>query len=280
MSYPNILQLAEAVQLAGSHIRTNFRQPPVIQIKEDGTPVTKTDMAVHDELMHWTSCHYGLGYIGEEGNAFLPDNDHVLYVDPLDGTNAYLRGLASATIVASLMKRTTATHWEPVMSVIHDPIHHWTWCSNEQGDGFLVRRDQGTHRIPLRVMGITTPWRVTAVAWRHAPYNMKLVRDELVASSDMDHQSFGATALGGGLIASGLTNAILFGGRSAVETAAMSLVVRSAGGIATDLFGTELKMYELTEKDGKYDFYLPRGSIMSSSQELTDRLVRAVKLVQ
>lgn len=280
MFCPNILQLAEAVLLAGSPIHTDFRQSPATKIKEDGTPVTTTDHAVQQGLKSWAQKQDDLGYIGEEGDTFSPDQDQVLYVDPLDGTNAYSWGLASATVAATLMKRHSDTHWKPVMSIIHDPIHYWTWCSNELGDGFLIRQDQGVHRIPLGVTKIRTPWRVTAVAWRHAPHHMELIRNELEARRDMDHQPFGATALGGGLIASGLTNAILFGGESAIETAAMSLVVRSAGGIATDLFGTELGTYALVEKNGKYDFYLPHGSIMSSSQELTDHLVHIVKSVQ
>lgn len=280
MRPPDIFRLTHLVQQAGTPIREHFRLPGGHTIKEDNTPVTEIDLAVHRKLMWWTESQPNIGYIGEEGDAFTDNTPYVLYVDPLDGTNAYMRGIAAATVAVSVMERQSETKWKPIMSIIHDPINQWTWGATIDNKGFVQRGPDSDDRFTVQVTKQFFPWRVTAVAWRNAPCNMERIRDALLAEPSMEHQSFGATAIGGGLIASGLTNAILFGGKSAVETAAMSLIVRSAGGIATDLSGDLLNTYELVKKDGEHDFLLPNGSIMSSSQELTERLVEVAQRVR
>lgn len=279
MYLPDRLQLVRIIRQAAAPIKKHFRQAVDVTTKEDGTPVSEVDLAVHQKLLAWTKSFPGLGYIGEEGNDFSDDCFHALYVDPLDGTNAYLRGIPTATVAVSLMKKIHATRWEPIISVIHDPINSWT-CSATKEESFVQKGLSDVSGSLLQVSKLVTPWRITAVAWRNAPWNLERVQSTLLLCDDVDHQSLGATALGGALIASGLMDALIFGGKSAVETAAMSLIVRSAGGVATDLFGSPLTTYELVEQNGKLDFQLPYGSIMSSSSELTRLLTRVVKTVQ
>ncbi len=281
MHLPDIFSLVDVVHAAAAPIRANFRLFNHSALKADNTPVTDVDLAVHQRLLDWTSTLPNVGYIGEEGDVFHRNFPYAFYVDPLDGTAAYLRGLAVTTVAVSLMERRSDTWWEPIMSVIHDPITRWTWAATKAGGGF-VQQMRGNEDLYSAQQVVPHPlsWRVTAVAWRNAPCKLEAIRAAVLAERGMEHQSFGATAIGGGLIASGLTDAVLFGGRSAVETAAMSLIVRSAGGVATDLSGTPLEAYELVEQNGKFDFLLPNGSIMSSCQTLTDRLVEIVERVQ
>lgn len=279
MFLPSIHSLVRIAQFAGAPIRDHFRLTNQSTLKSDNTPVSEVDLAVHERFLNWICGFPHVGYIGEEGDAFHPSHSYALYVDPLDGTSAYLRGIAAATVAVSLMHRLDDTWWEPMSSVIHDPINEWTWSATKGGKGFVQHGSKGG-QIPSAVRYPQQLWKVTAVAWRNAPCKLEAIREALQQRSEMEHQSFGATAIGGGLIASGLTDAVLFGGRSAVETAAMSLIVRSAGGVATDLSGTPLEAYELIEHNGKFDFLLPKGSIMSSCQTLTDRLVEIVKQVQ
>jgi myo-inositol-1(or 4)-monophosphatase len=273
----DIFQLTRVVQAASSPIGKNFRLYHRTILKDDSTVVTETDLVVHNTLSRWANDQPGLCYIGEEGDLFHEGCEYALYVDPLDGTGAYVRGLASATVAVSLMKRLSDERWEPIMAVIHDPILHWTWGATKDGTSFVQPGANEIGRFPLQVSTSFAPWRVTAVAWRGAPHNMAAIHRSLLEDRRMDHQSFGSTALGGGLIASGFMDALLFGGKSAVETAAMSLIVRSAGGLATDLQGEPLNTFDLVEHDGKHDFLLPNGSIMSSSKQLTTELVRVVR---
>jgi len=279
MYLPNIYSLVCVAELAGNHIRRNFRRKNRSTLKSDNTPVSEVDMAVHEMFMSWAKVLPNIGYISEEGDDFDRDCQSAIFVDPLDGTSAYLRGLSTVGIAISLMRRLDDTWWEPVIGVIHEPVTEWTWAATNTGQGFVQHGNSEDEPFSIAKTS-DRPFKVTAVAWRNAPCRMEAIREALEKDPDMEHQSFGSTAIGGGLIASGLTNAVLFGGRSAVETAAMSLIVQGAGGVATDLSGAPLVKYELTEHDGKFDFLLPNGSIMSSSQALNDRLVAIVEQVR
>ncbi len=279
MSVPDLHTLVHITKNAAQPIKTNFRQPrQVLLMKPDGTPVTNVDMAVHQRFLNHAD-YRNIGYIGEEGDRFDRMDSYALYVDPLDGTAAYLRGIPTATVAVSLMKPLVADWWEPIIGIIHDPINDWTWAATNKGQGFMQYGPDVQHLPMVKPQRPIGRHRVTAVAWRDAPHQLETVRMALEQDPTMDHQSYGATAIIGGMIATGHTDAVLFGGKSAVETAAMSLIVRAAGGVATTLYGIPLDVYKLVEDNGKFDFALPHGSIMSSSKALTDRLVNLTKRV-
>ncbi len=76
-------------------------------------------------------------------------------------------------------------------------------------------------------------------------------------------QQMGAFAIGGGLIASGLLHTTAISDGSAVEAAAMSLIVREAGGVAVDLHGKEILTFAFGEHKNKSDFLLPHGAVFA-----------------
>lgn len=281
MSLPTRRDLVRAVQEAARPISDNFRKPHTVKIKEDGTPVTSVDLAVHENLKRWTSHFPGLGYIGEEGNDFSEKCQHTLYVDPLDGTNAYRRGQANSTTVATLMRHVEGNSWEPAEAVIHDPIGGWTWSVSRGEDTLTQSNRDGVVEVhENHLVGLLAPYQVTVCVWPNVPHNLDEVLRLIKDRPDYQDQAFGSIALGAGLIASGGMHATLFGGKSAVETAAMSLIVRGAGGLATDFSGEHLGLYELAKQNGKLDFVLPNGAIMSSHKMLTKDLVQIVQSAQ
>jgi len=267
---PSLLVLAAAVKEAASFIASDFRQPSSFTIKEDGTYVTDTDKAVDHYLCNWVrDCFPHMGYISEESKGILPDDcTHALYVDPLDGTHAFMRGLASVTTVATIMEKDGA-YWYPVTTVIVDQIHEDIWGET------LGDQTAGNGKY-CTVTKAERP-RITISTWPDVPFNLLEVLRTIEDQNLYDHQQFGGIALGAGLIASGFMQATVFGGKSAVETVAMSLIVRGAGGIATDLDGNQLAGYQLIEIGDRLDFHLPRGAIMASDQALVTELVQLIK---
>lgn len=270
-------QLCVAVRDAAKPIRSHFRGVIGIQTKSDGTPVTDVDMAVHGSLLRWAHKH-SLGYIGEEGSAWNGTDRYILYVDPLDGTGAYLRGLSTVTTIATIMERYRSA-WRPLLAVIYDPLnnHLWSAAEGKRTRQRFTQPGYPTYIGRCQVRSPSPPFRVTAVAWQQAPHHLEQIRNRLEAEPEMGHQTYGSTGLGAGLIASGLMDAILTGSGSAVEVAAMLLIVRGAGGVATDLDGSPFGGFALTKSDLGHDFVLPRGAILSADQALTERLVAIVK---
>lgn len=277
MTYlPTILEMRDAVVKAAKPIRKNFRRTIQAETKGDGTLVTAVDMQVNQELMGW-SAQFSVDFIGEEGNDEMIGHNHIIVVDPLDGTGAYHRGLFGTTSVMTLMER-RGELWFPKRAVIHEPLTGWTWIGSESKRTMLFKIP-GAGYCPLpekRV--VAAPFRTTTVTWRGVPMGLDKVRKDFEQHTNISEQSIGGIALCGGLLASGLMEASLFAGTSAIETVAMMLVARGTDNIALDLYGNELTSFELKEdKAGKFDFHLPYGALICANQKLADMLLEIVE---
>lgn len=270
--------LIEAAQFAGLEISENFRRSVSLETKADGTLVTAVDKSINDYLLSW-SRRFDVDFIGEEGNGCMEIHDHIIYVDPLDGTGAYSRGLAGATVVITLMRKLDGeSYFTPVISVIHDPLGGWTW-SAEQGKGAWQGIEGGLVESGRTTISLTESSNllITVCTWRNVPYQLDKVAQILSSTPGIDNQSFGSIALGGGLIASNFMHATVFGGNSAAETVAMGLIVTEAGGVSIDLSGKPLVVFKkIYPNTGKTDFQLPFGAIIASSNEVAQKLVRVV----
>ncbi len=79
----------------------------VHQVKSDGSPVTEADHAVEARIATWWRRHVPkAAFLGEERGAQGPDDAELrLVVDPIDGTQAFLRGLSSWSVLVSLEDR-------------------------------------------------------------------------------------------------------------------------------------------------------------------------------
>ena len=276
MTYlPTTLDMRDAVVMAAKPIKENFRRSVQTDTKKDGTLVTAVDIQVNDALRDWADT-YDVDYIGEEGNGKMSGRDHIIVVDPLDGTGAYHRGLFGTTSVMTLMERQNEL-WFPKRAIIHEPGTGWTWLGSEKKRTMLFESPGAGYALSEKQRSVTAPYRTTTVTWRGVPMGLSEVRKAFEQHMDIQDQSIGGIALCGGLLASGLMEASLFAGTSAIETVAMMLVARGAGNIALDLHGNELTGFELKEdKAGKLDFHMPYGALICANQELADMLLEII----
>jgi fructose-1,6-bisphosphatase/inositol monophosphatase family enzyme len=163
----------------------------------------------------------------------------------------------------------------PLMAVIHNPVTKQTWAA-KQGCGTHYTFDEFASivRVDNPVSG---PWLTAICAWpgvdaTYADFDRAVNNDRRFSD-----QKMGAFGLGGGLIASGLLHATTISSKSAVETAAMSLIVREAGGLVCDLYGGPLTKFKLGKNNGKVDFLLPRGAILACNHQVLSALVKLYK---
>ncbi|HEY0964478.1 MAG TPA: inositol monophosphatase family protein [Candidatus Paceibacterota bacterium] len=271
MKLPTLFQLLNEVKTAASNINEHFDELMYYDIKGDRTPVTVVDTVINNQFKAWAVEHQ-LGFIGEEGNG-IEVADHYLYVDPLDGTGAFLRGMATSTIVVSIMKR--HGHFGiPIMSVIHNPITGQTWTAEKDGGAFYSRR-QALTKTSVQHPPPERPALITLCMIPDADERFRALHAAVEKLGDrFSDQQMGAFALGGGLIASGHIHATAISATSAVETAAMSLIVSEAGGVCVDLRGKTLNQFEFTTHKGKRDFVIPHGAILASNAELATAIVQ------
>ena len=264
----------EAGQIARNYHEQLFdRKATKWSKKDDGTPVTQIDLEIN-QLMAEFAEQNSLGFIGEEGNGAV-DCQYQLLVDPIDGTGAFMRAMNTSTIIASVLE-ITGSVGKPILAVIHAPVGGQTWYT--LGEETVYLRKPG--RVPRAVYTINDtepPWLTTIVTWPGADYHMNVVKSDIEHDARFQEQSMGAVGICAGLIASGIIDGAIFPPGSAVETAAMQLIVQGAGGWTIDLEGGPLGPYELGELRGKTDFLLPHGAIFTASEAVAIALFDVVR---
>ncbi len=108
----------EAALAGGRAALAHFRDPALqAETKADGSPVTAGDKASEEAILAVIQKQRPADRIvTEESGEYRGDQGHSWYVDPVDGTRSYARGVASwATLVA------LALDGEPAVGVIHAP---------------------------------------------------------------------------------------------------------------------------------------------------------------
>lgn len=177
----------------------------------------------------------GYGMLLEERGAVEgTDERHRWIVDPLDGTLNFLHGLPHFAISIALER-----DGELVAGVIHDPIRHETFWA-EKGAGAYLNdqrlRVSGRRRIAESVVATGIPYMAQG---EHGPFQAQLaaVMPEVAAV-----RSFGAAALDLAYVAAGRYDAFWEQGLSPWDMAAGIVIVREAGGLVSDLSGSDAMM--------------------------------------
>lgn len=267
MELPSLGELIAIVEGVGEIAYRRFGEINLVTDKSDGTPVTPVDIEINHQLAVEAKKRK-LGYLGEEGNGDESKRFR-LVADSLDGTGAFARGMATATIILTLME-----DGRPIMAVIHNPVTKQTWAAKKSGGAWY-----STDNSPMQMKATvdrnpTGRWRTAICVWPGVDQPFADFQTRVLSDARFSDQQMGAFGLGGGLIASGLLHGTAISATSAVETLAMSLIVKEAGGVAIDLRGNLIESFELGMHKGKLDFLLPHGAILASNYTVAEALLQ------
>ncbi len=243
--------------------------------KSDGTLVTAVDIKINNKLARDAHA-LGLGFVGEEGNG-RKNREYVILADPIDGTTAFTRGMNTATVILTLMHMRDG-RGHPLMAVIYEPLTGRMWSTNKQSKVHFQMRGFDPRFVTLHHHAVGTKIRSNICVWPGAGYNLGAVRDAMLADCRFEDQQMGAVGISAGLIALGMLDLCLYGPSSAVEAAAMSLIVQNAGGIACNLRGEPLtEGFAFGEVRGKPDFELPNGALFAANQAVADIALECIR---
>jgi len=272
--------LLEAVWINGEYVLNEhnllFSQDGAdTNYKSDSTTVTRVDLAVNDSLMYWAEQN-NLGYVGEEGNGAL-DKEYVMYVDSIDGTIAFTRGMNTATIIACIL-RMDGDYGVPIASILHNPISGHTWFTDNGATTYMRGSVlEMRYRETSTLKEVKEKIRTNLCVFPGASHNLGTVKQLIESDSRFSDQSMGAFGYGAGLICSGILDATAIGATAATESAAMSLLVQNAGGVACDLEGNPLLGFTFGEVRGKPDFVLPKGALFASNNDVAKSILDIIE---
>jgi myo-inositol-1(or 4)-monophosphatase len=169
------------------------------------------------------------GLVAEEGSTSEAGSGRQWFVDPLDGTLNYSRGIPIFCVSIALVERN-----QPVVGVIHDPIRRET---------FGAVAGQGAWLNGVRISSSSVNELADAVIHLTVDFEEVSMREGI---EDLTHlvprimrsRNTGSAALGLAYVAAGRLDAMLHRFAHTWDFAAGVLLVREAGGHVTAMSGT------------------------------------------
>ena len=121
--------ITEIAEQASKIALSYFRQPILIEMKENHTPVTIADKKTEETIRKELEKHYpDFGILGEEFGEVSKKTDFVWTIDPIDGTRSFIRGIPLFGTLVGLLRK-----GQPVLGIMVLPALDETYWSVEKG---------------------------------------------------------------------------------------------------------------------------------------------------
>lgn len=251
--------MTAAARKAGRSLRHDYGEIEHLQVSIKGPAdfVSAADRRA-EEILHreLTKARPGYGFLGEEGGRREgADKSHCWIVDPLDGTTNFLHGIPQFAISVALEREGVI-----VAGIVYNPVNE---------DIFLAERGKGAFLNDTRLRVAARRQLSDAVVACGLPHtgrgDLALFRSELSAVQDRvaGLRRFGAAALDLAWVAAGRFDAFWERDLAPWDMAAGILLVREAGGFATDLAGG--------------DAIFGRGQVIAGNEFLHKALLNTLK---
>jgi histidinol-phosphatase len=210
----------------------HFRQDLAIERKPDRTFVTAADRGIEQAIRRRITARLpGHGLVGEEYGVEAGRAVTRWYIDPIDGTHNYIRGVpVFATLLA------VEHDGELQLGVISAPALHRRWYAY-RGGGAWSQGPDGESRIQVsRIASLADAQLVYSSRREVVESGLLPGFDTLIGASWRD-RGFG-DFWGYALVAEGAAEAMIETGLSSWDIAAPQVVVEESGGRVTDVDGT------------------------------------------
>ena len=215
----------DLAQQAGKIMRDNFSSGMEKNWKEDGTPLTATDLAINELVIEAVSKKYpDHSVVGEEGSAETL-SDYVWVCDPVDGTIPFSHSIPTFTFSLALTFK-----GESILGVIYDPmLDRLAYAEKGQGAVFNDNKAQVSDTESLGVGSIVDV---------ECDYRFPDLRKALIGK-ETEITVFRSCVYIGLLIAMGEYTAVVYEYNHPWDAAAVKIIVEEAGGKVTDIEGNE-----------------------------------------
>jgi fructose-1,6-bisphosphatase/inositol monophosphatase family enzyme len=241
---------------AGKIIRANFTLGMSRTIKKDGSPVTKTDLAINklvvDQVKKYFPSH---GVLGEEQSNLIENADYVWVCDPVDGTIPFSRGMPTCMFSLGLTYK-----GKSILGVGYDPFMD-RMIFAETGKGAFLNGKK-IHVSKQRTLDSSF---VSICFWKNAKFLMPDLVNDLTFKQNVNNFPIGSIVYNAMLLAAGELDGIIFPHDTAHDVAAIKVIVEEAGGKVTDLDG----------KEQRYD--RPINGCLISNGILHNNLLKIIK---
>jgi histidinol-phosphatase len=218
----------DAAQAAAEVIRSLYQRTLAITTKADQSPVTEADVRAEEAIHAVLRARFpGYGFYGEETGQHNLDAESIWLVDPIDGTKSFVRECPFFSTQIALLRA-----GELVLGVSSAPAYaEFAWAERGQG-AFLngnAMRVSMTAQLAQSIVstGNLKTLARSAVGWRRLGDLIGGI-SRIRGYGDFVHYH---------LLARGALDVVIESDVNILDIAALTVIVREAGGTFTDLNG-------------------------------------------
>lgn len=235
MPSPQLQAALDAAEAANAIIRRAYRGNFAVDYKADASPVTEVDVAAERAIGAILRERFpDHGFFGEETGRDRADADYLWLVDPIDGTKSFVRGYPMFSVQIALMHKgelvlgvSSAPCWNGgAGEIIHAEKGQGAWLD---GQRLAVSATAAIEKTTLSTGNLASLARVPEAWARLGGLIPRLHR--IRGYGDFLHYH---------LLATGRIDAVLESDVNILDIAALTVILREAGGVFTDLRGGEI----------------------------------------
>lgn len=236
---PKVLEVAREAANAIMEVRAHKNYQ--VKSKQDSSPVTEADLLANQILEEGLkSIKPGIPVLSEE-NETIPYKDRKHWslfwlVDPLDGTQEFIKGSKDFTINIALIE-----HHQPILGVVMAPaLQHYYWgCRNEAA--YFQQADNEPEQIQVR-SELSFPLKVAVSRSHDHSRSANAKWNALIQRFKEVEFVYRGSALKICLVAKGEVDLYpRLGPTGEWDTAAGQCILEAAGGQLVDLWGKPFK---------------------------------------
>jgi len=220
----------DAAEAAAEIIRSLYQRNLAVHTKEDRTPVTEADVRAEEAIREILTKRFpSFGFYGEETGRHAMDAQSVWLVDPIDGTKSFVRECPFFSTQIALMREGRF-----VLGVSSAPAYGETaWAEHGTG-AFMNGRPIHVSAVSDLGQAIVSTGNLKTLArsacWSHLGALIPRVY-RIRGYGDFVHYH---------LLARGSLEVVIESDVGILDIAALTVIVREAGGTFTDLEGAEV----------------------------------------
>ncbi|HUP54384.1 MAG TPA: inositol monophosphatase family protein [Methylomirabilota bacterium] len=212
--------------------RRHFRRDLQITTKPDRSFVTQADTAIEERIRErLLDAFPGHGLVGEEFGTEAGDAAVRWYIDPIDGTHNYIRGVPLFGTLLAVERDD-----ELQAAVMSAPALDERWWAHRGGGAWARNRGEGPRRIHVSGVTALADAQIIYGSGRDIVDSGKAPGFERLLRDVWRERGFG-DFWGYALLAEGAAEAVIEVELSPWDAAAPAVLVEEAGGSATDLEG-------------------------------------------
>ena len=217
----------EAARAAADVIRACYQTNLAVRTKADASPVTEADVRAEEVIRDTLNRHFpGYGFYGEETGQHAMSAQNIWLVDPIDGTKSFVRETPFFSTQIALLRAGRL-----VLGVSSAPVYgELAWA--EEGAGArlndrAIRVSQVTALADAVVSSGNLKTLAAGPQWQRFGELIRRV-NRIRGYGDFAHYH---------LLARGALDVVIESDVNILDIAALTVIVREAGGTFTDLKG-------------------------------------------